>query len=86
MPNAKELRDLRIAARDGNREAGRALLRLYGHDELAAEIKNRRPMSKRVRIAIEALTCAVGTEWEGLLLHNPPPDRKPLSRLVFDDD
>jgi hypothetical protein len=85
-PNVKELRSLRIAARDGDYIAARALLRLYGHDELAAEIKIKRPMSKRARIAVDALTCAIGTEWEEFLLDDPPPDRKPLSRLVFKDE
>lgn len=87
MPDAKELRALRIAARDGDCAAGKALLRLFGYDDLAKELKPGKVVSKRVRVAIGALAAGVGTKWEDLLiLPDPPADRKPLSRLVFDDD
>ena len=48
----------------------KAVLRLYGFDALAREIKRNFPFSNRVRRQIDALTCAYGTEWEADLAHN----------------
>ena len=59
---AKPKRDLRsmcLAARDGDHSAAKAVLRLYGFDALAREIKRNFPFSNRVRRQIDALTCAI---------------------------
>jgi len=55
------IRDLRIAARDGDRAAMRTLLRRNGRAALASEIRRDRPIPPRVERAIAALTAGVGT-------------------------
>ena len=87
MPKPKrELRAMRIAARYGDHNAAKALLRLFNFDEFAREITPGKPYSKRVRKAIDALTCAVGTEWEELLLSEPPPRRSKAPDVTLFDD
>ena len=82
----RDLRAMRIAARDGDHNAAKALLRLFNFDEFAREITLGKPYSKRVRKAIDALTCAVGTEWEELLLSEPPPRRSKAPNVTLFDD
>jgi hypothetical protein len=67
--SARTLRDLRLAAMDGNAAAARALLRRSGRGELAAEIQRGKPFPPRVRKIIDALTAGTGTrdqlnKWE----------------------
>jgi hypothetical protein len=52
-----DLRAMRQAARAGDHSAARALLKLYGFDEIAAEIKRGLPFSPRVHRQIRALTA-----------------------------
>jgi hypothetical protein len=94
------LRPMRQAARAGDHSAARALLKLYGFDELAAEIKRNLPFSNRVRRQLLALTAGTGegdqlTDWEyrdesgeieSLLLHDPPSPRSKAPRVVLFDD
>jgi hypothetical protein len=65
----RTLRDLRLAAMDGDAAAARALLRRSGKDELAAEIHRGKPFPPRVRRMVAALTAGTGTrdqlnKWE----------------------
>src|SRR5215472_1467830 len=82
---ASKLRDLRIAARDGDYSAARALLRLHGHGNVAAEIKRNKPWSPRVARMVRVVTAGVGTadepgpwEWRdpatGRVINNIFPD------------
>ena len=86
---AKPKRDLRsmcLAARDGDHSAAKAVLRLYGFDALAREIKRNFPFSNRVRRQIDALTCAYGTEWEADLARIDLSSRRHRPRnIVFED-
>jgi hypothetical protein len=86
MAAKRTIRDLRIAARDGDPAAMRSLLRLYGKRELAARIRRNKPVHPRARTMILALTAGTGTHdelnrWEyrneageivNLLQHDPP--------------
>ena len=56
----RDLRSMRQAAMAGDHSAAGALLRLYGFDEIAAEIKRNLPFSPRVRRAVDALTAGTG--------------------------
>jgi hypothetical protein len=95
------LRPMRQAARAGDHSAARALLKLYGFAEIAAEIKRGLPFSPRVHRQIRALTAGVGEgdkldEWErvnergeieSLLLPDPPPSRRARARnITFEDE
>jgi hypothetical protein len=82
----RDLRAMRIAARDGDHNAAKALLRLFNFDEFAREIKPGKPYSRRVQKAIDALTGAVGTEWEKDLLSDPPPRRSKAPNVTLFDD
>jgi hypothetical protein len=86
MAKSPRIRDLRIAARDGDRAAIRALLRRYGWPQLADDVRRGKPIPAPVARTIRALTAGVGTqdkldEWEFInargeiesLLHDPPP-------------
>jgi hypothetical protein len=55
-----DLRNLRQAAMAGNHSAAKALLKLHGRDQLAAEIKRGFPFSPRVRRMVDALTAGTG--------------------------
>jgi hypothetical protein len=102
MPKPKrDLRSMRQAAMAGDHSAAGALLRLYGFDEIAAEIKRKRNLrfSPRVRRAVDALTAGTGApgtigEWEfveadGTITNDvqfPPSPRRARTRTaVFDD-
>jgi|RhiMetdeSRZDD1v2_1073273.scaffolds.fasta_scaffold138845_3 hypothetical protein len=68
---ARNLRDLRIAARDGDHAAIRALLRRDGLVELAKDVHRGKPITPKVRRRVAALCLGVGThdqlgEWEVL--------------------
>jgi hypothetical protein len=94
----KELRLLRQAAMGGDHSAAKALLKMYGHNRLALEIKAGRPFTNRVRTAVSVLTAGTGTgdapaNWEYIndkgeiendVLHDPPP-RKTRVREIIDD-
>jgi hypothetical protein len=97
----KDLRPLRQSARQGNHSAAKSLLRIYGFDGLAAEIKSNLPFSPPVRRLIAALTAGTGEgdqldEWErinkwgqveSLLIPDPPSPRRAYARpTVFEDD
>jgi hypothetical protein len=90
---------MRQAAMAGDRSAARALLRLYGFDEIAREMKPGKPYSNRVRNAVNCLTAGTGVgdapgPWEvveadGTITNEIqfPPD-VPRGRVrpeVFDD-
>lgn len=60
----RTLRDLQIAARDGDRAAIRALLRRQGWTALAAEVRRGKPIPSRVSKAIAVLCAGVGTHDE----------------------
>jgi hypothetical protein len=96
----RTMRDLRIAARDGDRAAIRALLRRYGWPELAGAVHRGKPVPPRVLRAVRALTAGTGThdridEWEfvnargeieSLLLPDPPSSRTAyVPRPTFED-
>ena len=82
----RDLRAMQIAARDGDHNAAKALLRLYNFDEFAREITPGKPYPTRVRKAIDALTGAIGTEWEELLVPDPPRRRNKAPRAELFDD
>jgi hypothetical protein len=57
----QDLRSLRQAAMAGDHSAARHLLRLYGHERLAREIKrNNLPFPPRVATMVGALTAGTG--------------------------
>jgi hypothetical protein len=98
MRKKRDLRSMRQAARAGDPRAARALLKLYGHDQLAAAIKPGLPFPPKVRRMIGAMTAGIGEgaepgpwehrnergEIESLIYRDPPPRRAP-SR-VFDEE
>jgi hypothetical protein len=99
--SARTIRDLRIAARDGDPAAARALLRRCDKGELAAEIRRGKPFPPRVRKMIGALTAGTGTRdklgyWErleadgtidNLLLDvDTPPFKTPARDEVLEDE
>ena len=106
MPKTKydlrSMRQLRQAAMAGDHSAAKALLRLYGFGELAAQIKTKPPfVPPRCRRMISALTAGTGEgdepagpweyrnergEIENLLLTPPPPRKTPAPRVVFEDE
>jgi hypothetical protein len=57
----RTMRDLRIAARDGDRDAMRALLRVSGKADMAEAVRGGQPIPPRVKRMIRALTAGVGT-------------------------
>ena len=81
-----DLRPMRQAAMAGDHFAARALLRLYGFDEIAAEIKRNLPFSNRVRRQVLALTAGIDTEWEADLLRVDLPPRRRTRPIVFEDE
>ena len=81
-----DLRPLHRAAYAGDHDAARAVLKLYGFGELAAEIKPGKPFSTRVRNAVGSISGSVDTEWEKDLLHDPPPRRSKVPRVELFDD
>jgi hypothetical protein len=81
-----DLRPLHRAAYAGDHSAARAVLKLYGFGELAAEIKPGKPFSTRVRNAVGAISGSVDTEWEKDLLHDPPPRRSKATDVTLFDD
>jgi hypothetical protein len=60
----RTIRDLRIAARDGDRVAIRTLLRRDGFAELAGEVRRDKPLPPRVKRMVAALTAGTNTGWE----------------------
>lgn len=60
----RTIRDLRIAAMEGDPAAMRALLRRDGFVELAREVRRDRPIPPRVKRMVDALTAGTNTEWE----------------------
>jgi hypothetical protein len=96
---ARTLRDLRIAARDGDHAAIRALLRRDGFGELAKDVHRGKPITPKIRRRVAALCLGVGThdqlgEWEvrepdGRISNDldPRPSAPRRTRAtVFDDD
>ena len=82
----RDLRPMHRAAKAGDHDAARAVLKLYGFSEIAAEIKPGRPFSTRVRNAVNAISGSVDTEWEEDLLRDPPPWRSKVPRVELFDD
>jgi hypothetical protein len=97
----RTIRDLRIAARDGDRVAIRTLLRRDGFAELASEVRRGKPIPPRVRKQVAALTAGTGThdqpgEWEfineqgeieNLLMPEPSLPRRPrLRTAIFEEE
>ena len=96
-----DLRPMRQSARAGDHSAARALLKLYGFDEIAAEIKRGLPFSP-LRRPVAALTAGTGEgdqpgEWEWVnekgqiendLQYDPPasPRRARSSPTVLEDE
>jgi len=67
----RTIRDLRIAARDGDHAAIRALLRRDGFLQLAKDVRRGKPIPPKIRRQVAALCLGVGThdqlgEWESL--------------------
>jgi len=60
----RTMRDLRIAARDGDRGAMRALLRASGKADMAEAMRRGQPIPPRVERMLRALTAGVGTHDE----------------------
>jgi hypothetical protein len=95
----RTLRDLRIAARDGDHAAIRVLLRKYHWAELANAVRRGKPIPAPVTKAIRALTAGTGThdrmdEWErinargepeSLLLPDPPSRTSYVPRPILED-
>jgi hypothetical protein len=91
----RDLRAMRLAAMAGDANAARALLKLYGFREVAAEIKSGLPFSNRVRRAVDALTAGTNTKWEVYnevtgefendLQFDPPPRRARARAPTFED-
>jgi hypothetical protein len=70
-PAPRTMRDLRIAARDGDPAAIRALLRKNDREGMAKEVRRGKPIPPRVRTMVGALTAGTGTRdelgaWEAL--------------------
>lgn len=90
---AKTVRDLRLAAMDGDYSAARALLKLYGRDEIAREIKRGKPWSPHVRRWVAVYTAGTNSEWEVVepdgtitnLLYPDPPSRRDRQNADFED-
>ena len=80
-----DLRSMCLAARDGDHSAAKAVLRLYGFDALATEIKRGNPFAPKVARQIAALTSHIGTEWEADLLRVGLPPRRRTRPVVFED-
>ena len=74
------------AAKAGDYGAARAVLKLHGFGELAAEIKRGLPFSRRVRTMLDAIVAPIGTEWEQDMLLDLPPRRSEAPRVVLFDD
>jgi hypothetical protein len=93
----RELRKMRQAAMAGDHSAARALLKLYGFLQLAAEVKPGFPFSPRVAKMVAALTAGTGEgdepgpwehrnergEIESIINRDPP---RPVRPRVFDED
>jgi hypothetical protein len=65
----RTMRDLRLAAMEGDVAACRALLRWHGKGRLAAEIRRDKPFPPRVKRMLACLTAGTGTrdcpgDWE----------------------
>jgi hypothetical protein len=60
----RTMRDLRIAARDGDRAAMRALLRASGKTNMAEAVRGGQPIPPRVKRMLRALTAGIGTHDE----------------------
>ena len=99
LGSSNRFRELRIAARDGNRAAIRALLRSHGWPQLADEVRRGKPIPPRVHRQVLALVAGTGThdqldEWEylneageiiSLLNPDPPPLPARVPRPIFED-
>jgi hypothetical protein len=57
----RTLRDLKLAAMDGDVAAARALLRHDGKHDLAAQIRKGKPFPPRVKKMLDACTAGTGT-------------------------
>lgn len=93
----RNLRSMRQAAMRGDHGAARALLKLYGHDKLAAQVKRGVPFSPRVAKMVGALTAGTGEgdkpgpwefvnehgEIESLINRGPP---RPHARRFLNED
>ena len=92
----EDLRPLRQAAMAGDHSAARTLLRLYGDDQLAREIKRNFPFPPRVKKMIDVLTAGTGVgdelgPWEvreadGTIINEiqfpPSPPRRARARAT----
>ena len=86
MSPKRDLRSMRQAAMAGDHSAARALLKLYGHKDITAEIKAGKPWLPRVARMVRVLTAGTGAPgtigyWEFVdengvihndLQHDPP--------------
>ena len=81
----RDLKPMMRAAKDGDHSAAKALLRLYGFDALATEIKRGNPFAPKVARQIAALTSHIGTEWEADLLRVDLPPRRRTHPGVFEE-
>ena len=79
----RDLRAMRIAARDGDHNAAKALLRLFNFDEFAREITPGKPYSKRVRKAIDALHVPLALSGKNFCCPNRRRDAVRLRTLRF---
>lgn len=97
MTKTRTLRDLRIAARDGDPAAVRAVLRQTRHPELAGRVHRGKPIPPFVWKFVLAATAGTGTateltEWEerrsdgsitNLLLDRPRSEQR--QRAIMED-
>jgi hypothetical protein len=60
----RTIRDLRIAARDGDRVAIRTLLRCYGFVKLASAVRRGKPIAPATKKMVAALVAGTGTHRE----------------------
>jgi hypothetical protein len=71
LPQQRTVRDLRIAARDGDRVAIRTLLRRYNFVALARTVRRGKPIPPATKRMVGALVAGTGTRdelgpWEAI--------------------
>jgi hypothetical protein len=94
-----ELRECCILAMNGDHDAARSILNLWGYPQIAREVRDGKPFSNRVRRAIDCLTAGVGSGFdldgwevrnddgsiEVLTITPPPPPGAARRANKFDD-
>ena len=98
MPDipSRKIRDCCIAAQNGDINAMKMILEMFHYDEMANDIQAGRPISKRIKRVVDALTAGCGDpHWEevqsdgslvNLVWSDPLPHGKRPPDRYFDDD